>query len=55
MAVAQLHIRLHVAWRLRWYLSGVALAGYLTGLEPNRERGDRWIQQAIRVEVIRRP
>ncbi len=55
MAMAELRIRLHVAWWLRWYLSGVSLAGYLTGLDPNPERVGRWIQRAIRVEVIRRP
>lgn len=55
MAVTQLRIRLRVAWWLRWYLSGVALAEYLTGMEPNPDRVGRWIQRAIRVEVIRRP
>ncbi len=55
MAMAELRIRLHVVWWLRWYLSGVSLAGYLTGLEPNPPRVSRWIHRAIRVEVIRRP
>lgn len=55
MVMAELRIRPHVVRWLRWYLSGVSLAGYLTGLEPNSQPAGRWIQRAIRVEVIRRP
>ena len=48
-------VRLQVRprWWLRHYLAGVALVSHLTGMEPDREKMERWIRRGLKVVAVR--
>jgi hypothetical protein len=55
MVCSPVIVRLRVAWWLRWYLSGVILTSWLTGLAPDLSKVGEWIRRAVRVDAIGRP
>lgn len=44
--------RLTVAWWLRWYLLGVILMSKLTGLEPDWDKVEVWMDRAIKITPL---
>jgi len=42
-------LSIHVAWWLRWYLSGVAMTCAITGLDPDMDKVERVILKALAV------
>lgn len=55
MARITVKLSLRVAWWVRWYLAGVAIAARLTGATPNTAKVERWIRRGLSVHAIRRP
>ncbi len=55
MARHTVTISVRVAWWVRWYLSGVALAAQITGATPDAAKVTRWIWRGLSVRVTRRP
>lgn len=51
MAQCNLTIRAHVAWWVRWYLSGVAIVAHLTCMEPDMEKVRRTVMRGVRFEI----
>ncbi len=46
-----MQVHVSVAWWLRFYLYGVILTAWLTGLVPDEEKVMRVAKRAIRLEV----
>ncbi|MFE0843419.1 hypothetical protein [Achromobacter insolitus] len=55
MALQTVKVSIHVAWWVRWYLSGVAMAARMTGATPHWGKVERWIRRGLSFRVIRRP
>jgi len=55
MAQHTVMVSVRVAWWVRWYLSGVALAAQITGATPDAAKVARWIRRGLSVCVTRRP
>ncbi|WP_164741277.1 hypothetical protein [Achromobacter spanius] len=55
MAQHTVTISVRLAWWVRWYLSGVALAAQITGATPDAAKVTRWIGRGLSVRVTRRP
>ncbi|MNY02626.1 hypothetical protein D3C86_1352060 [compost metagenome] len=55
MAQQTVTVSIHVAWWVRWYLSGVMIVAQMSGATPNWAKVQRWITRGLSVRVIRRP
>lgn len=51
MAKVTAQIQIRVAWWLKWYLRGVALACQLTGMDFDEAKVRRYIRRALKVRV----
>ena len=47
--MASITIKVHIAWWVRWYISGVALCSLLTGLEPDMEKAKARVIKGVRL------
>jgi hypothetical protein len=48
--MASLKVTIHIAWWVRWYISGVALFSLLTGLEPDIEKVKAKVLKGVRIK-----
>lgn len=55
MAQIMLKLSLRVAWWVRCYLAGVAIAARLTGATPDMTKVERWIRRGLSVHARRKP
>lgn len=55
MAQITVNLSIRVAWWVRWYLAGVAIAARLSGATPNMNKVERWIRRGLSVHVSKRP
>jgi len=55
MAQITVKLSLRVAWWVRWYLAGVAIAARLTGATPDMTKVERWIRRGLSVHASRTP
>lgn len=53
MAQHTVTISVRVAWWVRWYLSGVMFAAWITGATPDATKAARWIRRGLSVCVTR--
>lgn len=51
MARQEVHVRVSVAWWLRWYIFGVIVMCRVTGSVPDPERVAYWCMRSVRVRV----
>lgn len=47
--MASINVTIRVAWWVRWYISGVALCAFLTGLEPDMEKIKAKVMKGVRL------
>lgn len=47
----EITVSIEVAWWISWYLTGVSLTAWLTGMEPDMEKVGTWVARSIRVRV----
>lgn len=55
MAQQTVTVSIHVAWWVRWYLAGVALAAQMAGATPEWGKVERWIRRGLSARVTGRP
>lgn len=55
MAQHTVKLSIRVAWWVRWYLAGVAVAARLTGAMPNMAKVERRIRLGLSAHVSSRP
>jgi hypothetical protein len=55
MAQHAVMVSVRVAWWVRWYLSGVALAAQITEVTPDATKVERWIRRGLSARATRRP
>jgi hypothetical protein len=55
MAQITVKLSIRVAWWVRWYLAGVAVAARLTGAPPNMVKVERRIRRGLSSHVSSRP
>lgn len=55
MAQITVKLSIRVAWWVRWYLAGVAIAARLTGATPDMTKIERRIRRGLSPHVTRRP
>lgn len=55
MAQHTVMVSVRVAWWVRCYLSGVALAALISGATPDAIKVGRWIRRGLSASVTRRP
>ena len=48
--MARMKITIRVAWWVRWYIGGVALFAFLTGMEPDMEKVKAKVMKGIRIK-----
>lgn len=46
-------MQVKVRWWLRLYLYGVALTSYLTGMEPDYAKVQKWINRGVKSRLVR--
>lgn len=51
MADITINFKVHVAWWLRWYLSGMVLMCRTMGTEPDMTKVERVIRRALTVHI----
>lgn len=55
MAQHTVKLSIRVAWWVRWYLAGVAIAARLTGATPDMAKVERWIRRGLSARVTTSP
>lgn len=50
--MANVTLRFMPRWWLRWYLAGVLLMTWVTGLPPNKDRLSFWVMRGIKIKVV---
>lgn len=48
--MASIKVTVHIAWWVRWYISGVALCALITGLEPDIEKVKAKVLKGVRLK-----
>jgi hypothetical protein len=51
MATRTITLRVRIAWWLRWYLSGLQLACWTMGTEPDWDKVHHTVMRAVRIEI----
>ena len=51
--MARLTLKVRIAWWLKPYFYALATISALTGLEPNYDRVNYWINKAMRLEIVK--
>ena len=49
MTMASVKVTIRVAWRVRWYISGVALCAFITGAQPDMEKIKAKVMKGVRL------
>ena len=49
MARSTVTLKVHIAWWVRWYISGVALRSLLTGREPDMGKVKATVMKGVRL------
>lgn len=47
-------MQVKVRWWLRPYLHSVALTSYLTGMEPDYTKVQKWINRGVKARLVKR-
>ena len=42
-------LKIHAAWWVRWYISGVALCAFITGAQPDMEKIKDNVMKGVRI------
>lgn len=48
--MASIKVTIHIAWWVRWYIGGVALFSFITGMEPDMEKVKAKVLKGVRLK-----